>query len=51
MLESGNLYTWGESSFGKLGRPIGTGLKVDISKKALNVVGGSNHTLILTEDV
>jgi alpha-tubulin suppressor-like RCC1 family protein len=46
--ESGNLYTWGELSFGKLGRPMGSDFHVKLPVKAVNVVGGSNHTLILT---
>ena len=47
--ESGELYTWGDASFGKLGGSDQKTWKVKLSKKVIAVTAGSNHTLILTE--
>ncbi|KAL6066008.1 WD repeat-containing protein 11 [Balamuthia mandrillaris] len=55
--EKGSLYTWGDASFGKLGRTIGSsadslqhGRVNDLHKQGVRVVavaGGANHTLCL----
>ena len=46
-IDEGCVYTWGDSSFGKLGHD-NSSIKINSLKGIIGIAGGSNHTMLLT---